>query len=107
MTKIKDYFGYVNEDKLYESYKKTVSSINTKETKDTMKIKIYEEKQKNKDVYLKLIKDFSKVYVAAVNESGLDLCLLFSISEKGIQICPYVDPKLGFDLDEEGRLKVL
>lgn len=77
-----------------------------------MKLKIYDERyEAKKEVFLKLVHDDEStdaIKVAAVNkEDGEWLSNLLKITPEGIYLNTNVLSSLGFDLDEEGRLKIL
>lgn len=77
-----------------------------------MKLEIYDEKkvEEEKKVRLRLVKNWDgHICLRAVDEDGdmIDRCALVYFSKEG-HVGRYlgVNPDLGFDLDEKGRIKL-
>ena len=49
------------------------------------------------------------VYLLVVDAQGVEKFggALVLLTNKGVELCEGVDPRLGFPLDEDGRLKIL
>lgn len=72
-----------------------------------MKIEIFEEESKDQMIYLRLVRYLGKIQVHACDAKGKTLACghLCSITPEGVQRCKSVDRSLGFELDENDKLK--
>jgi hypothetical protein len=73
-----------------------------------MKLEVYEPMvEKEQVVRIKLVKEEGRVYLVAVNNYGATLIrgYLLRLTDGNLLRCSTVNPDLGFDLDEKGRIK--
>jgi len=76
-----------------------------------MKLEIYEEKKVEEDkvVRIQLRRDRGRVFLVVVDEKGLPLTngnILCFRSEGDLHLMPGINPDIGLDLDDEGRIKI-
>lgn len=75
-----------------------------------MELKLFEEYKKKEEYYLRLMHSGASIVELAVVDEDGNRCscgTLLTITQKGIIILhSHISPKFGFDLDEQGRLKV-
>ena len=74
-----------------------------------MKLKIYKEEKKEEErvVFLKLVENSDgSVSLAAIDENGRNLWWLLQINQNGVNRTSSITDRLGFLLDESGRLKL-
>jgi hypothetical protein len=74
-----------------------------------MNLKVYKEGLSEEGVYLKMFEQHNCpncIRVVAVDKNGEFLSSILSIYQDGISRGMNVDPKLEFDLDEEGQLLI-
>lgn len=76
-----------------------------------MLIKVWGDKKKNKDVYLNLCDEGDFIRLAAICEDGTILpnhsLLMINNKTGAISRASAINERFGFDLDEQGRLKLV
>jgi len=74
-----------------------------------MKLKVYEKNEENKIRYLRLMEIFDEVSLVVVDENGerVDYGNILVIKDNGtIYLNRDINPALGFQLDDNGRMRM-
>lgn len=74
-----------------------------------MKLRVFEEKERKEEMYLRLEQEGERILLYTVDINGIrhpSGNLLFINSNGTIHRIARVDPSLGFDLKEDGRIKL-
>jgi hypothetical protein len=101
---------WCNENKCLRIYSHIKTEINKQEKE--MNLKIYhnvKDEQKNNDVYLRLSEGTDGIYLIACDEKGKRLYNgdLIRINKNGIQLCRFISESFGFNLNNDGQLKII
>lgn len=74
-----------------------------------MILKVFDNQPSEQTVYLKLVQVSGGIILSIVNEFGKETSQgsLLSLTKEGIKLNKSVSPSYGFNLDLDGRLKVI